>query len=114
MESIEKEIKGLEEALYAEIQKFAADRGLPIIYDSHAYPYFFNDTNGNGDIDPGEAIYPNSYQFMHARLLKAAYNFQVSKKEPHGFIHNSRYIAQLLVDSIEHLGGSVTKYTWRK
>ena len=113
-ESIEDEIKGLEEALYAEIQKFAADRGIPIIYDSHAYPYFFNDNNGNGAIDPGEAIYPNAYKFQWAKLLKAAYNFQVSKKEPHGFIHNSRYIAQILVDSIEHLGGRVTKYTWRK
>jgi hypothetical protein len=113
-ESIKDEIQGLEAALYAEMQKFAADRGIPIIYDSHAYPYFFNDINGNGAIDPGEAIYPNSYQFMQARLLKAAYNFQVSKKDPNGFIHNSRYIAQLLVDSIEHLGGSVAKYTWRK
>jgi hypothetical protein len=113
-ESIENEIKGLEEALYAEIQKFAAERGLPIIYDSHAYPYFFNDKNGNGSIDPGENIYPNLYMFQWAKLLKAAYNYQVSKKEPHGFIHNSRYIAQLLVDSIEHLGGSVAEYTWRK
>ncbi len=112
-ESVENEIKGLEEALYAEIQKFAADRGMPIIYDSHSYPYFFNDTNGNGSIDPGEAIYPNAYKFPWARLLKAAYNYQVSLKEPHGFIHNSRYIAQLLVDSIEHLGGTVSKYTWR-
>jgi hypothetical protein len=102
-ESIKDEIKGLEEALYTEIQKFAANMGMPIIYDSHAYPYFFGDTNGNGSIDPGEAIYPNRYMFMQARLLKAAYNYQVSKKDPNGFIHNSRYIAQLLVDSIEHL-----------
>jgi len=113
-ESVESEIKGLEDALYAEIQAFAADRGMPIVYDSHAYPYFFHDTNGNGTVDPGEGIYPNKYNFMQARLLKASYNYQVSKKEPHGFIHNSRYIAQILVDSIEHLGGSVSKYTWRK
>ena len=113
-ESIKDEIHGLEDALYAEIQKFAGDRGLPIIYDSHAYPYFFNDNNGNGIVDPGENIYPNAYRFQWARLLKAAYNFQVSKKDPNGFIHNSRYIAQLLVDSIEHLGGSTGQYTWRK
>ncbi|UCE41574.1 MAG: hypothetical protein JSV17_00865 [Candidatus Aminicenantes bacterium] len=113
-EALKYEIKGLEEALYAEIQKFAADRGMPIIYDSHSYPYFFHDTNGNGAIDFLENIYPNKYNFMHARLLKAAYNYQVSKKDPHGYIHNSRYVAQLLVDSIEHLGGSVAKYTWRK
>ena len=113
-ESIKDEIHGLEDALYAEIQKFAGDRGIPIIYDSHAYPYFFNDNNGNGIADPGENIYPNAYRFQWARLLKAAYNLQVSKKDPNGFIHNSRYIAQLLVDSIEHLGGSTGRYTWRK
>jgi hypothetical protein len=113
-ESIQDEIKGLEDDLYAEIQKFAAGKGLPIIYDSHAYPYFFNDKNGNGNIDPGENIFPNAYMFQWAKLLKAAYNFQVSKKDPNGFIHNSRYVAQLLVDSIGHLGGSVSKYSWRK
>jgi hypothetical protein len=112
-ESIENEIKGLEEALYAEIQAFGFKVGLPIIYDSYTYPYFFKDPNGNGEVDPGENIYSNGYEFMHARLLKAAYNFQLSKKEPHGFIHNSQYIAQLLVDSIEHLGRNIGKYTWR-
>ncbi|MFC2166031.1 multiheme c-type cytochrome, partial [Acidobacteriota bacterium] len=102
-ESIESEIKVLEENLYAQIQMYAATvLGAPIVYDSHAYPYFFNDLNGNGIVDPGEAIYPNAYASFDAKLLRAAYNFQTSKKEPHGFIHNSMYIAQLLVDSIGH------------
>jgi hypothetical protein len=113
-ESIKDEIEGLEEALYAEIQAFGFKIGNPVIYDGHSYPYFFIDTNGNGNIDFLENIYPNKYGFTNAKLLKASYNYQVSKKEPHGFIHNSRYIAQLLVDSIEHLGGSVAAYTWRK
>lgn len=113
-ESIKDEIKGLEEALYAQIQFYATNTlGYPIIYDSHGYPYFFNDTNGNGEVDPGEGIYPNRYTQFDAKLLKAAYNYQTSKKEPHGFIHNSKYVAQLLVDSIEDLGGSVSAYTWR-
>jgi hypothetical protein len=113
-ESVESEIKGLEDALYAQIQLYAATViGIPIIYDSHAYPYFFVDPNGNGEVDPGEAIYPNKYDFFNAKLLRAAYNFQVSKKEPHGFIHNSKYIAQLLVDSIGHIGGDVSAYKWR-
>lgn len=112
-ESVKNEITGLEEALYTQIQEYAADvLGAPIIYAS-SYPYFFNDSNGNGEVDPGEAIYPNGYRSFDATLLKAAYNYQVSKKEPHGFIHNSRYIAQLLVDSIEALGGDVSAYTWR-
>ncbi len=112
-ESLEDEIKGLEEALYAEIQAFGFKIGTPIAYDSLSYPYFFNDLNSNGIVDADEADRSNGYQFTRAGLLKTAYNYQVSKKEPHGFIHNSRYIAQLLVDSIEHLGGNVSKYAWR-
>jgi hypothetical protein len=111
-ESIKDEIQGLEAALYARIQAYAFSIGKPIIYDAHAYPYFFNDSNGNGLVDPGEAIYPNAYKF-NAKLLKAAYNYQLSLKEPNGYIHNSRYIAQLLVDSIQNLGGSVAPYWWR-
>jgi Zn finger protein HypA/HybF involved in hydrogenase expression len=111
-ESLKAEIQGLEAALYAQIQAYGFAIGKPIIYDSHTYPYFFNDTNGNGVVNPGEAIYPNAYRF-NARMLKAAYNYQMSLKEPHGFIHNARYVAQLLVDSIGDLGGNVAPYTWR-
>ena len=112
MESIKDEIKGLEAALYAQMQIYGFKINAPIVYDSHTYPYFFNDLNGNGKVDPGENIYPNGYKF-NARMLKAAYNFQLSKKEPNGFIHNSRYVAQLLVDSIIDLGGNTAPYTWR-
>jgi hypothetical protein len=45
-------------------------------------------------------------------MLKAAYNFQMSKKEPNGFIHNPIYIAQLLIDSTKDLGGA-KDYPWR-
>ena len=112
MESVKDEIKGLEDALYAQMQIYGFKIKAPIVYDSHTYPYFFNDLNGNGKVDPGENIYPNGYKF-NARMLKAAYNFQLSKKEPNGFIHNSRYVAQLLVDSIIDLGGNTAPYSWR-
>jgi hypothetical protein len=46
-------------------------------------------------------------------MLKAAYNYQMSLKEPCGYIHNPTYVAQLLVDSIGNLGGNVAPYTWR-
>jgi hypothetical protein len=108
-ESIESEIKALEETLYAQIQIYAATViGVPIIYDEHSYPYFFADSNGNGITEEEE------YESFDAKLLRAAYNYQTSKKEPHGFIHNSMYIAQLLVDSIGHIGGDVSAYKWRK
>jgi hypothetical protein len=113
-ESIKDEIMGLEAALYAQIQTYAANKiGKPMVYDGQGYPYFFYDLNGNGEVDPGENIFPNRYVSFNARLLKAAYNYQVSKKEPNGFIHNSRYVAQLLVDSIEHIGGDISAYKWR-
>ena len=114
-ESIESELDGLEAALYSQIQVYATNvLAAPIIY-ADSYPYFFNDNNPtNGQVDPGEAIFPNQYgSQIDETLLKAAYNYQLSQKEPHAFIHNSRYMAQLLVDSIESLGGNVAIYTWR-
>ncbi len=112
-ESLQAEIQGLEEALYAQMRAYSAARfGIPIVYDEHVYPYFFKDLNNNGIADANEATNANRFLF-DAPLLRAAYNFQLSKKEPCGYIHNSRYIAQLLVDSIEHLGGNISRYGWR-
>jgi hypothetical protein len=107
------ELNDLGEALFAEIQAYADALGEPIVYDSHGYPYFFKDLNGNGVADPEEANFGNRYDQFDAALLKAAYNYQVHQKEPCGYIHNADYIAQLLVDSIEDLGGDVSAYTWR-
>jgi hypothetical protein len=111
-ESLEAEIDGLEEALYARLQAYANSIGSPLAYDEHAYPYFFKDVNGNGVVDPAEAVSANGYRFT-APLLRAGYNFQFTKKEPCGYIHNPLYIAQILVDSISHLGGDTKPYTWR-
>jgi len=111
-ESLQAELDGLEDALYAQLQVYGNKVGLPVVYDENAYPYFFNDLNGNGVVDPDEANRDNGYAF-DAPTLRAGYNLQFSKKEPCGYIHNAIYFAQLLVDSIEHLGGVVTKYTWR-
>jgi hypothetical protein len=111
-ESLEAELDGLEDALYAQLQAYGNSIGLPIAYNENAYPYFFNDLNGNGVVDPDEANRDNGYLF-DAKTLRAGYNLQFSMKEPCGYIHNAVYLAQLLVDSIGHLGGEVTKYNWR-
>jgi len=108
-ESLKNEIRALEAALYAQIQAYATSIGNPIIYNPSRYPYFFKDDNGNGLVDAGET---SRYTF-DASLVKATYNYQFSLKEPHGYIHNSRYMAQLLVDTIGFLGGDVSAYTWR-
>jgi hypothetical protein len=111
-ESLQAEIQGLDNALYAQLQAYGESIGKPIVYSGESYPYFFNDLNGNGLPDPPETIFPNQYQF-NATMLKSAYNFLFSEKEPCGYIHNYRYMAELLVDSIGNLGGNVKKYTWR-
>ncbi len=112
-ESLWSEIKGLETSLFAEIQVYALTLGQAIVYESHTYPYFFMDTNGNGEADEDEANFGNRYVSFDANLLRAAYNYQTSLKEPAGYNHNGKYISQLLVDSIEALGGDVSAFTWR-
>jgi hypothetical protein len=108
-ESLKDEIQGLEAALYAQMQAYGFAIGSPIVYNPGRYPYFFKDSNGNGIHDPAES---SRYSF-DATLLKAAYNYQMTLKEPHGFIHNALYVAQLMVDSIQDLGGNVAPYAWR-
>jgi hypothetical protein len=111
-EGLAGEIDGVHEALYAAIQAYAADTaGTPVIYDSHAYPYFFIDTDANGEVDPGEAIYPNAYNAWTPRLLKAAYNYQYAAKDPGAFAHNGKYVLQAMYDSIRDIGGSTTGLT---
>jgi hypothetical protein len=103
------EIEGLQAALYAGIQNYAADTaGTGVVYDSAAYPYWFADADGDGAADQadGRAV---GYGTWTARLLKAAYNYQVSLKDPGAFAHGNKYIVQLLHDSIADLGGDVSK-----
>jgi hypothetical protein len=103
-EGIYYEIGGLQEALYAAIQAYANDvPGTPIVYDSQSHPYFFADTDGNGEVGEGEGAYAT----WTPRLVKAAYNYQVSVKDPGAFAHGGKYIIELLYDSIEDLGASV-------
>lgn len=103
------EIEGLQGILFAEIQKYAADKaGAAIVYDTGTYPYYFADTNTNGAVDEGEAIFPNAYKNWTPRLLKAAYNYQVSLKDPGAFAHGNKYIVQLLFDSISDLGSDTS------
>ena len=104
------EIAGLQEALYGALQAYAADvAGTAVVYDSHAYPYFFIDTNEDGDVTEGEAIYPNQYASWTPRMLQAAYNYQLSLKDPGAFAHGGKYIIQLLYDSIADLDAGLVE-----
>lgn len=108
-EGIHGEIATLHEALGAALQAYATEvAGTAIVYDSHAYPYFFIDGDGDGAVTEGEAIYPNRYQTWTPRLLRAAYNYQFVAKDPGGYSHNPKYLIQLLYDSLESLGAQVS------
>jgi hypothetical protein len=103
-EGIAAEIEGLRQMLFQGIQSYAIEvSNLPIVYEAQTYPYFFIDTNSNGEVDGEEASYRNLYSAWTPRLLKAAYNYQVSTKDPGAYAHGGKYIIQLLYDSIEDL-----------
>ncbi len=108
-EGIYYEIEGLRELLYQAMQAYGNEvTGAAIAYSADSYPYFFNDGNGNGIVDEEEAIRDNGYASWTARLAKAAYNYQLSLKDPGGFAHNGKYIIELLYDSIEDLNGALS------
>lgn len=102
-EGILGEIETLQSMLYTAIQAYAAEVvGTPIGY-SESHPYYFTDTDGNGEISEEEAIRDNAYASFTPALLEAVYNYQVTQKDPGGYAHNPNYHIQLLFDSIAAL-----------
>lgn len=93
-EPIKGEVEGLQAALLKTIQAYAKEvGGAEIKYDGATYPYFMG--------ADGKA-----YTKWTPRLLKAAYNYQFSLKDPGQYAHNSRYNIELLYDSIEDLNAA--------
>ncbi|MCX8067940.1 MAG: hypothetical protein N3B68_09040 [Anaerolineae bacterium] len=111
-EGIAGEVETVREALYAAIQKYAVEKaGKPIVFHPHIFPYFFVDTNGNGQPDPDETTAQNRYNAWTPRLLKAAYNYNFAHKDPAAYVHNGKYVLQVLYDSLADIGGSVKGMT---
>ena len=107
-EGISFEIDGLEEILLQAIQAYGTDvAGTAIAYDVNTYPYFFVDTNADGTTGADEAVFANAYKSWTGRLLRAAYNYQTSVKDPGAYAHGGKYIIQLLYDSIEDLNSVI-------
>jgi hypothetical protein len=107
---ISQEIDSFHSILMDAIKLYADEEiGIPIGYHPQAYPYFFIDTNSDGSIDSEEAAFINQYPTWTPRLLRAAYNLSYSSHDPGAFAHNSDYILQVLYDSIEDIGGDVSK-----
>jgi protein-arginine kinase activator protein McsA len=111
-EGLAGEIDTMREALYAALQDYAQNEvGTAIAYNPQTHPYFFIDTNGNGEADPDEANGDNRYATWTPRLLRAAYNYQYSTKDPGAFAHNGLYILQVVYDSLEDIGADVSTMT---
>ena len=104
-EPLSEEIHTLSDALLAQILVEAA-KGTKICYLGN-YPYWAVDDDGDGKCGPTEK---SGYKSWTPALLKAAFNYQASLKDHGAWAHNFDYMVQLLIDSIDDLGGSVTKY----
>ena len=109
-EGLRAELDGLAAGLYAALQAASAADGNPLIYAPTAWPYFFNDTDADGEIDAAEVTYANRFTAWTAALMKAAHNYQVRRMDPGAWAHNFRYVGQLLYDAMEDLGADVTAY----
>ena len=108
-ESLRAEIDGMAEVLLGAMRTAAGAPGL--CYDASAYPYFFADPNGDGACSAGEAVAANGFTAWTADLMRAAHNFQLSRKEPGAWAHNFAYMGQLLFDSTENLAQSAGSLT---
>ena len=109
-EGVYAEIDVLRQSLYSAIQAYAEKAGTPIVYHGASYPYFFVDADQDGKPDEDDSGLVR-YGAWTPRLLKAAYNYQYSVKDPGAFTHNPKYVLQFLYDSIQDVGGSVADFT---
>jgi hypothetical protein len=108
-EGIYFEINALTARLLKAIQDYARQiAGVPVVY-ADQFPYFFIDINDNGIADNDEINFSNRYGSWTPRMLRAAYNYQFAKKDGGGYIHNPRYLIQLLHDSLVDLEGQANQ-----
>lgn len=102
-DGIAMEIEAVHQMVYAAIQDYARQEiGTPLIY-ADQFPYFFIDSNNNGEADEGETGSSNQYSEWSPRLVRTAYNYHFVHEDPGAYVHNGRYVLQLLYDSLADL-----------
>jgi predicted CXXCH cytochrome family protein len=108
-ETLAAEIDGLAARVLAAMQGAVAAPGP--CYAPGAYPYFFKDTDGDKACSATEAVATNAFTAWTPALVKASYNYQLSRTDPGAWAHNFAYMGELLYDSVVDLGGDVSKLT---
>ena len=106
-EGVYYELVGLRDKLLATIQRYGVEKNAPICYAPASHPYWFKDGNGDGSCGSDEAVRANAYAGWTARLVKAAFNYQMASKDPGAFAHNAKYILELLFDSVEDVNAAL-------
>ena len=106
-----REIDGFRQALFAAIQAYAEKSGTPIVYDAASYPYFFVDADKDGKPDTTASGGLLATMPGLPSLMKAAYNYQYSIKDPGAFAHNPTVRDAVPVRLDKDLGGDVSKFT---
>ena len=98
--------------LYAAIRSYATTNAAAIqtatgnaaatgvCYNGNAYPYWFVEVSG--------ACSATSFAKFNPSLLRAAFNYQWTVKEPGAWAHNEPYVTQVMFDAITDLGGTPT------
>lgn len=103
-EGIYFEIEGLQQKLLDAMQAYGTSiNSDAIVYSPDTYPYFFSDGDQDGTLSKTEEKAENAYISWTPRLLKAAYNYQFTVKDPGAYAHNAKYAIELLYDSINDL-----------
>jgi len=107
VEGLYHEIQGVQVVLYDALKLYAAEViGVPLIW-ADSNPYLFIDTNGNGEADADEVDRSNAYTAFTPRLMRAGFNYQFSIEDPGAYVHNGKYVLQLMYDSIADLASVV-------
>ena len=96
-EGVAAELEGVKAKLLQAIQNYAAGSyiGVPIYYNATAGQKKFVTTDGGTTSYPAANYTP--------LLLKATYNYALADHDRGSYAHNSRYIIQLLYDSMKDL-----------
>ena len=102
-EPIYNEIQGMYAILTQAIEGYSKAVTGNALALGTVYPYTYIDKNGDFVIDESEAVSDNGFTTFTPRLQKAIYNQMFVLHDSANYVHNGKYVLQLMYDSIEDL-----------